>query len=64
LVQTIRRHKDRTRAVRWEQGLLKISLAAALAAVLLFNSVAILRAQQADEANELNKRVIELYNAG
>jgi hypothetical protein len=38
--------------------------AAALAGALLVGTGSIPLAQQADEANELNKRVLELYNAG
>src|SRR5712691_9066154 len=45
-------------------SLKKISIAAALAGVLLVGSGSTLVAQQADEASKLHKRVIELYNAG
>ena len=46
------------------QRLKKISITAALAGALLVGFDSMLFAQQADEATELNKRVIELYNAG
>jgi hypothetical protein len=42
----------------------KISIAAALAGLLLVGTGSIPPAQQADEASELNKRVIDLYSAG
>ena len=46
------------------RSLLKLGLATTFAATLLFGNVSISPAQQIDEANELNKKVIELYNAG
>jgi tetratricopeptide (TPR) repeat protein len=46
------------------RSLRKISIAAALAGVLVAGPGSTLLAQQVDEASELNKRVIELYNAG
>jgi tetratricopeptide (TPR) repeat protein len=46
------------------RSLLKVGLAAAFAAILLVGSVSLVAAQETKEADELNKRVIELYNAG
>jgi hypothetical protein len=45
-------------------SLKRIGIAAALAGVLLVGTGSTLLAQQADQASELEKRVIELYNAG
>jgi hypothetical protein len=42
------------------RSLKSVSLAAALAGVLLVGTCPTLLAQQADQASELNKRVIEL----
>jgi tetratricopeptide (TPR) repeat protein len=44
--------------------LLKLGTVMVFAATFLFGNPAIVSAQQADEAVELNKKVIELYNAG
>ena len=46
------------------RSLLKAGFAAGLAALIVFGNFSILLAQQTDEATELNKKVIELYNAG
>ena len=46
------------------RSLLKIGLAAGFAATLLCGDFSLVLAQQADEATELNKKVVELYNAG
>src|ERR1700737_1846913 len=46
------------------RSLKTIGTAAALAGVLLAGTASILHSQQADEANELSKKVIELYDAG
>jgi tetratricopeptide (TPR) repeat protein len=46
------------------RSLKKISIAAALAAVLFVGTSSIPLAQQTDDVNELNKRVLELYRAG
>jgi tetratricopeptide (TPR) repeat protein len=46
------------------RSLLKAGLAAGLATTLLFGNGSISAAQQPDEASELNKKLIELYNAG
>jgi tetratricopeptide (TPR) repeat protein len=45
-------------------SLKKISIAAALAGVLFVGTSSIPLAQQTDDVNELNKRVLELYRAG
>jgi tetratricopeptide (TPR) repeat protein/CHAT domain-containing protein len=45
-------------------ALKRITIAAALGAGLLFSADSISLAQRVDEANELNRRVIELYNTG
>src|SRR5262245_2472664 len=45
-------------------SLKKITITAALAGVLLGGTGSIPLAQQRDRANELDKRIIELYNAG
>src|SRR6202048_5261770 len=50
--------------VSYKRSLLTAASAAALAAILLFGNASISPAQQADEASELNKKVIELTNAG
>src|SRR5262249_25815099 len=42
----------------------KVGIAAALAAALFVGSSPIVLAQRLDEANELNSRLIELFNAG
>jgi CHAT domain-containing protein/Flp pilus assembly protein TadD len=44
--------------------LLKLGTVVVFAATFLFGNPAIVSAQQTDEAIELNKKVIELYNAG
>src|SRR5262245_22685057 len=46
------------------RSLKKISIAAALAGVLFVGTSSIPLAQQTDDVNELNKRVLELYRAG
>src|SRR5262249_38057145 len=46
------------------RSLKKISIAAALAGVLFVGTSSIPLAQQTDDINELNKRVLELYRAG
>ena len=46
------------------RSLLKLGTVVVFAAAFLFGNPAIVSAQQTDEANELNKKVIELYNAG
>ena len=46
------------------RSLLKLGTVVVFAATFLFGNPAIVSAQQTDEANELNKKVIELYNAG
>jgi len=46
------------------RALLKAGLAAGFAATLFCSDFSLVLAQQADEATELNKKVIELYNAG
>jgi CHAT domain-containing protein len=46
------------------RSLLKAGLAAGFVATLLFGNASIAVAQPRDEARELNKKVIELYNAG
>src|SRR5262245_26558214 len=46
------------------RSLKKISIAAALAGVLFVGTSSIPLAQQTDDANELNKRALELYRAG
>jgi tetratricopeptide (TPR) repeat protein len=46
------------------RALLKVGFGAAFAATLLFGNVSRSLPQPTDEAAELNKRVIELYNAG
>jgi CHAT domain-containing protein/Flp pilus assembly protein TadD len=47
-----------------KRSLLTTASAATVAAILLFGNVSISAGQQADEASELNKKVIELRNAG
>src|SRR5262249_60533906 len=46
------------------RSLKKISIAAALAGVLFVGTSSIPLAQQTDDVNELNKKVLELYRAG
>jgi CHAT domain-containing protein/Flp pilus assembly protein TadD len=46
------------------RSLLKLGTVVTFAVTFLFGSPAIVSAQQTDEASELNKKVIELYNAG
>jgi CHAT domain-containing protein/tetratricopeptide (TPR) repeat protein len=46
------------------RALLTAGTVAALLAILLFGNVLISAAQQGDEATALNKKVVELYNAG
>jgi tetratricopeptide (TPR) repeat protein len=46
------------------RSLLKLGTVVVFATTFLFENPAIVSAQQTDEANELNKKVIELYNAG
>jgi tetratricopeptide (TPR) repeat protein len=46
------------------RSLLKAELAAAFAAIFLVGSVSLVAAQETKEADKLNERVIELYNAG
>jgi tetratricopeptide (TPR) repeat protein len=46
------------------RSLKTIGTAAALAGMLLAGTATILHPQQADEATELSKKVIELYDAG
>src|ERR1700737_4967684 len=46
------------------RSLPKLGTVVVFAATLLFGNPTIASAQQTDEANELNKKVIELYNAG
>ena len=46
------------------RSLLKIGLAAGFAATLFCGDFSLVLAQQADEATELNKKVVEFYNAG
>jgi tetratricopeptide (TPR) repeat protein len=46
------------------RSLKKVSIAAALAGVLFVGTSSIPLAQQTDDVNELNKRVLELYRAG
>jgi tetratricopeptide (TPR) repeat protein len=46
------------------RSLLKAGFVAAFAATLLFGHASISAAQQADEADALNKKVVELYKAG
>src|SRR5262249_13121382 len=44
--------------------LLKVGLAAGFAAIMLCGNASISAAQRADEASELDKKILELYNAG
>jgi hypothetical protein len=46
------------------RSLLKAGRIIACAAIIFAGSISLVFAQQADEANELNKRIVELYNAG
>src|SRR6516164_9057315 len=46
------------------RSLLKVGLSAGFAAIMLCGNASVSVAQRADEAGELNKKVIELYNAG
>ena len=50
--------------VSCKRSLLRAASTATLAAILLFGNASISSGQQADEASELNKQVVELYNAG
>src|ERR1700738_4764673 len=50
--------------VSCKRSLLTAASAAALAAILLFGNPSISAPQQADEASELNEKVIEFYKAG
>src|SRR6202048_4694993 len=46
------------------RSLLKLGTVVVFAATFLFGNPAIVSAQQADEASELNEKVIEFYKAG
>src|ERR1700738_1141792 len=50
--------------VSCKRSLLTAASAAALAATLLFGDASISAAESLDKASELNKKLIELYNAG
>src|SRR5207253_6971521 len=55
---------DRCSMESFMRSLLKLGMVVVFAATFFFGNPAIVSAQQTDEVNELNKKVIELYNAG